>query len=132
MNDYSIKIYSCILILISGIIVYSSSLNSPFHLDDYQNIKDNNNIRITDISINSLFQVYKNSKIHTRPVSYITFALNYYFSKDNVYFYRLTNVAIHLLSGLLLYLVILNTIDIYSEFNSEKNNYLISYANRFQ
>ncbi|MGD8888207.1 MAG: tetratricopeptide repeat protein, partial [Desulfobacterales bacterium] len=44
-----------------------------------------------------------------RPLAYISFALNYYLHRYNVVGYRLINILIHLVSGILLYLVVKNT-----------------------
>ena len=43
-----------------------------------------------------------------RPVACLTFALNWYFGKDNVTGYHAVNIIIHILSAFFLYLTILN------------------------
>ena len=47
----------------------------------------------------------------TRPVLDITFALNYYFGKLNVFGYHLVNLALHIANGIMLYFILFWTIN---------------------
>ena len=47
--------------------------------------------------------------LHRRPVAYISFALNYYLHGYNVVGFRLVNLIIHVISGILLYFFIRTT-----------------------
>jgi len=108
MNSSVFKNIS-ILILFSiiGFLIYSNTLESPFILDDEQNIKENTDIRINEITIGSLVKVvFKNGYFSKRPVSKITFALNYYFHQYNLKGYHVVNIIIHVLSSILLYFFI--------------------------
>ena len=89
--------------------IYSSSLKGPFLLDDGRNIEKNSNIRMTRLTWNNLNQIAHSGLLPNRPLAYISFALNYYFHRYNVVGYRLINILIHLVSGILLYLVVKNT-----------------------
>jgi len=44
-----------------------------------------------------------------RPVANISFALNYYFHKDNPLFYHLVNMMVHITTGFLLFLLLKTT-----------------------
>ena len=127
MNSAMIKIYSCLLIIMFGAMAYSSSLNAPFYLDDYDNIINNIDIKITIMNMKSLANVSAKSHIPTRPVAYISFAINHYFNNDSVVPYHIVNIAIHLLSGIFLYLVLLNTLNMFSENYNEEDKYLIAF-----
>lgn len=89
--------------------IYSSSLKGPFLLDDGRNIEKNSNIRMTRLTWNNLNQIAHSGLLPNRPLAYISFALNYYLHRYNVVGYRLINILIHLVSGILLYLVVKNT-----------------------
>ena len=85
-----------IIILISAI--YSPSINGPFIFDDNINILTNTGIRISELSFDSIDKVLTASHLKERPVSNVSFALNYYFHQYNVFGYHLVNVIIHILN----------------------------------
>jgi len=91
------------------IITYSHTLHSPFVFDDIANISSNPAARASDLNFENMRKAAVDSPISTRPVSYITFAVNYFFHKHEVYGYRLVNLVIHVLNGVLLYLFLMNT-----------------------
>jgi Flp pilus assembly protein TadD len=85
------------------ILLYTASLGGPFVFDDEPNIVENRHIRISGFSAAELYDAAFNSPIHTRPVAYASFALNYLFNGYNVVGYRLINILIHIVNGCLLY-----------------------------
>ncbi len=87
--------------------IYSNTLEAPFYFDDNYTIKDNADIRVTRITEvgNAGF---KSSS--TRPIAFISFALNYYFHQYNLKGYHLVNIIIHILTGIFLYLFIKDTL----------------------
>jgi tetratricopeptide (TPR) repeat protein len=104
-------------------------------LDDKPNIIENHFLHIEDLRPESLISTFfsqpKNpretgNKLH-RPVANLTFALNWYFGKDNVAGYHAVNLAIHVLTAYLLFLTILNLCrspNLESEFEGDR--YLIA------
>lgn len=101
------------VITIICIVIYSNTFNASWQLDDFPNIVENPLIRITDFSISSmvkasnLFHDQNYVGIPYRPAAFLSFAFNWYFSKDNVTGYHLVNIGIHILCGCLLYLLLL-------------------------
>lgn len=93
-------------------LLYSNTLQSPFALDDYHNILANTSIRITEVSHASITGVMKSSLLKNRPVANISLALNYYFHQYNVTGYHLFNICIHLITGILLYVFVLQTLQL--------------------
>jgi protein O-mannosyl-transferase len=91
-------------------LLYSNTLNAPWHFDDYQNITHNKNVQITVLDINnikkSIFESPSGDSLN-RPFSYLSFTLNWLWGKDKVTGYHVVNIAIHVVSSLFLYLVIL-------------------------
>jgi tetratricopeptide (TPR) repeat protein len=92
--------------------VYSNSLQVPLLFDDIHNIKDNSHIRLTELSLKGITEAAFASPSPTRPVANISFAFNYYFHGYEVFGYHLINILIHLITGLLLYLFIKETLNL--------------------
>ena len=91
------------------LITYSHTLHSPFVFDDIAHVSENPAIQIKDLSFENIRKAASESPLSARPVSYISFAINYFFHGHEVYGYRLVNLVIHMLNGLLLYLFLMNT-----------------------
>ena len=101
-----------LLILASLVfLVYSSNLSGPFIFDDSR-IENNPQLHITQLSLKSLAKAGFESSPSTRPVSYITFALNYYFHGFHTTGYHLVNICIHILAAIFLFLLIKTTLNL--------------------
>ena len=103
-----------LLFLIS--LIYSNTFQSSWHFDDKPNIVNNYYLHLKNLHPNSLLQTLftnprnpwdSHDKMH-RPVACLTFALNWYFGKDNVTGYHTVNIIIHILTAFILYITILN------------------------
>ncbi len=92
---------SIILIAAAGAVIYSNTFDASFHFDDTHAIVENYAIHRFDIK-----EIFSTS---TRPILDITFALNYYFGKLNVFGYHLINIMLHMVNGILLYFILLWT-----------------------
>jgi hypothetical protein len=103
LSDTKKKALSVILIATVAIIVYSNSFYASFHFDDTPAIVENYAIHRFDIK-----EIFSTS---SRPVLDITFALNYYFGKLDVFGYHLINIMLHIANGILLYFILLWTIN---------------------
>lgn len=99
---------------------YSNTLNSPFTFDDTQNIQLNNAIRISDLSFKSIIKAGFDSPL-SRPVAYISFAMNYYFHGYNLVGYHITNILIHLLTSIFLFFIFKKTLIIAGFSNPNTN-----------
>jgi len=97
-------------------LIYSNTFHASWHLDDYHNIIDNPHLHISHLQPGSLVQtffashddgLYQGNKIY-RPIPCLTFAINWYFGKDNVVGYHIVNITIHFLAAFILFLTILN------------------------
>lgn len=104
-------VFLIFFLLISA--VYSNSLNSSWHFDDNANILDNKNIHLENLNIGSIIKScyhWDNHNIY-RPITNLSFALNWFVGKDIVTGYHLANIFIHILTTIFLYLVILKILD---------------------
>ncbi len=86
--------------------IYSNTLSVPFVFDDVDNIQLNHRIHITSLDLQSLREAAI-SFLPRRAVANVTFALNYYFGRLDVTGYHLVNIAIHLINGILVYVLAL-------------------------
>lgn len=94
-------------VLILAFLVYSPGLSGDFSFDDITNIRENENLRIQAIEREQLYRAAFSGQSGPlkRPISMLSFGLNYYFSGFDPYFYKLTNLFIHLLNGACLFLL---------------------------
>ena len=90
--------------------IYSNTLRAPYFFDDEFNITRNPHIRLNQIKPEYLLRAGFESPIASRPVAYISFGLNYYFGGYDVFGYHLVNIAIHMITGLLLYFLVQATL----------------------
>lgn len=91
-------------------LIYSSTLEGPFLLDDGSNIKDNPAIRLTELSWSGLKDAASKSPLSNRPLAYISFAVNYYHHSYRTVSFRLVNILIHMSAGVFLFLFIKTTL----------------------
>ncbi len=93
------------LLLLITIAVYFPGLADGFYFDDHINIADNTLLHVEDPSFENFWQASwsGNSGPLGRPLSYFSFSLNWFFTGNNAYAMKLTNLAIHLLVGILLF-----------------------------
>ena len=87
--------------------VYWAGLSGTYIFDDYPNIIDNHGVQPTHASLPALFNAALSSPSSEfkRPLSSLSFALNYLATGLDPYWMKLTNLIIHLLNGLLVFLL---------------------------
>ncbi|MFQ5455196.1 MAG: tetratricopeptide repeat protein [Nitrospirota bacterium] len=109
------------MIIVITIILYCNTFNASFHLDDYENIITNRYIHINTLSFQALKDAALKSYARNRPVANITFALNYYFGRLDPSGYHIVNIIIHIITAIILYFLIYNTLKISSEFRVQSS-----------
>jgi protein O-mannosyl-transferase len=89
------------------IAVYWPGLSGGFLFDDYPNIVDNHGVQPQDASFPSLVgaALSSPSSEFKRPLASLSFAANYLTTGIDPYWMKLTNLIIHLLNGLLVFLL---------------------------
>jgi tetratricopeptide (TPR) repeat protein len=92
---------------------YNNSFEASWHFDDYGNIVENANIQIKQLTWDNFkklsYGIMNEGRI-SRPFSYFSFALNYYFGGLDVFGYHVANFFIHYFSAVFLFLFIFNTL----------------------
>ena len=108
-NKYAFTFISLLIILLA---VYSNSFQGEWHFDDFANIVNNPHVQIKSFSWDEIKNcIYGlEQKRPSRPLSYFSFALNYYADGENVFGYHLVNFTIHYLAAVFLFLFIYNTL----------------------
>ena len=109
-------------------LVYWPGLHGLFFFDDHPNIVLNPGVRLDNISLESLGWAWSSgtSGQFGRPVSQLSFALNHYFSGFVPFAFKLTNLVIHCLNGVLVYLLVYQLLD--SLRQKQRLNHLSPYA----
>lgn len=106
-------IFALTTITIILLTIYSNSFKSSWHFDDYRNIVNNPNIKINNLTVQEVrqaFNIYRNND--SRPLVFLTFAINYYFGKDNVFGYHAVNFALHWLTSIVLFFFIVQLLNL--------------------
>ncbi len=88
---------------------YARSFDVPFVFDDGHNITDNPFIRWTHLDLESVRFTLSNAPL-SRPVAYLSFALNHLLGGYGVGGYHAVNLAIHLANAALVYALALVTL----------------------
>ncbi len=103
-----------IALFVALIIIYGNSFHCAWHFDDFTNIVKNENVHIKTLSWENIIKTFYvkgfEKKGVIRPLSYLTFALNYYIGGGNVFGFHVVNFAIHYMASIFLFLIIYNTL----------------------
>lgn len=88
-------------------LIYTSGLHGGYIFDDFPNIVDNDGVKPPDAGIASLVRsaLSSPSSEFKRPLSSLTFAANYLTTGEDAPAMKLTNVVIHLLNGVFVFLL---------------------------
>lgn len=92
------------LFVIIGWYLYAPALNAPFVFDDVDNIVNNPHIRLNSLSPEEIIKVLRSPCVR-RPLANTIFAFNYYFGRYDVSGYHVVNLAIHIFTAFIIFLV---------------------------
>lgn len=95
-------------------LIYSNSLDGSFQFDDLQ-IRDRPNLRVTEVSIESLKGTAYWSPLHKkiyRPLPGLTFGVNYYLGGDDPFGYHIVNITIHILCAISVYVFLFTLLSV--------------------
>jgi hypothetical protein len=96
------------LCVLATILAYSPGLDGPFIFDDRANILANPTLHVESLNIQEFkaAALSSNSGPLKRPVSMFSFALNHYFTGLDPAPFKITNLALHLINGILIFFLI--------------------------
>ncbi|SFS05835.1 hypothetical protein SAMN05216570_2069 [Dyella sp. OK004] len=88
-------------------LIYWPGLSGAYLFDDYPNIVDNHGVQPSDASLPSLVGAALSSPASEfkRPLSSLSFAANYLTTGLDPFWMKLTNLVIHLINGLLVFIL---------------------------
>ncbi len=118
---------ACSLILC--VMIYLPGLQGDFLHDDIPNLLDNDQLKIDSLDLKSILSASLSSESGPlkRPVSMFSFAINYYYSEFNPFTYKLVNLIIHLITGILLFLLTYLLLDSYEKLTRKDTKLLNKY-----
>ncbi|MGZ6207437.1 MAG: tetratricopeptide repeat protein, partial [Syntrophales bacterium] len=99
-----------ISLLIFLLTVYGNSFHGEWHFDDIPNIIENHNVHLKNLSLSGIYDAFHFRGDLTRPVSYLSLAINYYFGGLETFGYHLINFIVHYVTAIFLFLFILDTL----------------------
>lgn len=108
--------FAVISLLVMLLIIYGNSFFGEWHFDDYHNIVDNRNVHLQTLSWDDIRQTFYGTAVEprgwylTRPLSYLTFGLNYFFGGTDVFGYHVVNFLIHFCTAVFLFLFVFRTL----------------------
>ena len=107
------------LLLTSSLIItallYTPGLQGGFIFDDGPNIVENKALHLQSLSDFSTHYTDTQSGPLGRPLSYYTFALNHIYAGLEPYTYKVSNLIIHLLNGISIYILTLLLLTAYNQ-----------------
>jgi tetratricopeptide (TPR) repeat protein len=104
-----------VLLFVILITIYGNSFDCAWHHDDYDNIVNNKYVKINDLSWNSIEKTLYGITTRdtwSRPLAYLSFAVNYYIGGMNVFGFHVVNFSIHYLAAVILFLFVYRTLQL--------------------
>ena len=93
-------------LILAGILVYANAFQGPFVFDDINFITKNDpDVHMTRFSWDALKRAALEGNPRHRYLPNISFAFNYYLGGETTFGYHLVNLAVHLISGIVLFLL---------------------------
>lgn len=122
---------SLVLILCVAALVYLPGLSGPYLFDDYSNLLDNRFLRLEQFDFESVRRAAfsLNAGPLQRPVTMLSFAINAHLAGGfaSPVSYRVINIAIHLLNGLLIYWLSRLVVERYRQMSTGERHNSIPY-----
>lgn len=97
------------------LICYANSFHTAWQYDDFDNIIHNANVHMDEFSWTQIARALSaglDFQTISRPLAYLSFALNYRFGQTEVYGYHAVNFTIHWLAAIFLFLFVRDTLNL--------------------
>ena len=103
--------------LAAAVLAYRPGLSGGFALDDYTNVVDNTALAVPDLGWQSLSHAMFSFQAGPtmRPLSMLSFALNRYATGNDATAYKLTNLVIHVVNSVLVFMLVLRLLSVYKQ-----------------
>jgi len=115
----SLQSTSVLLLLLTIVTIglYWSGLDGDFMFDDIAHVKKNSQLAITGLSFDELYQAWNSSPLGfpgNRPLSMLTFGINHAISGLDPFWFKATNLLIHILCGLGIFILTRKAAELFS------------------
>src|SRR5690242_10393218 len=92
-------------LLVLAVLVFAAGVGGGFVFDDFPNIVDNAALHLDSLRWSAWSAAAFSSQAGSlqRPISMLSFALNWYFTGGNADAMKWTNIAIHAVNGMLVF-----------------------------
>jgi hypothetical protein len=102
-------------VCLATLLVYGPGMTGGFALDDYTNIVQNAALHVQNLSWDELSRAAFSFQAGPtmRPVSMLSFTLNAYLFGPDAEPFKIVNLAIHLVNGLLVFILLLQLLKVY-------------------
>ena len=123
-HSSSVPPWLYLAVLMAAILVaYFNSFSAGWQFDDGPNILNNSQVQAQDLSPNTLSLALSSRVGGRRPISYLTFAINHYFSQLDPKPYHAVNIFLHCVNACLVFwMVRLVTGEFYPNLLSRHHN----------
>ena len=98
--------------VVAGALAYATSFRGPFFFDDLFTVSDNFHLRDPSVMFATLKSAFAppQSPLTNRPLTALTFVLNYRWGELNVVGYHVVNLGIHLANSVVLWALVRRTL----------------------
>ena len=102
--DLRNSLFAVVSLLVTLLLIYGNSFFGEWHFDDFNNIVDNRNVHVKGLSWQEIQKTFygvsdgSEGQRISRPLSYLSFGLNYFFGGTEVFGYHVVNFVIHFTS----------------------------------
>lgn len=111
VNRYGLALPQGLLLAAITALAYANTIANPFVFDD-RTVLSQPWLKWAGFDFENLTYLLRNCQHKFRPVANLSFALNYFFDKNNVVGYHLVNISIHLITGLFLFFLTRTTLNL--------------------
>jgi len=103
------SIFQLLLLALAASCVFAAGLSGSFYFDDEWNVLRNSALQIDTFGVQELWRAALSGEAGPlgRPLATLSFAVNYLLSGFDPYYFKLTNLLIHITCGVLVYAVAL-------------------------
>lgn len=121
--------FSIVVLAAVTILIYSNTFNSDWHMDDQPNIVNNKSLHIENLMPETIWQTFFSNQGRAephlyRPLACLTFAINWYIGKDNVFGYHLVNIGFHVATAIAIYFLFLRLLGLLYRSDKQKADYI--------
>jgi tetratricopeptide (TPR) repeat protein len=109
-------LFSIMSLTILVFMTYGHTFDASWHFDDGPNIVQNRRLHMTNFNWSQIKETFMaipegtKNIVTIRPVSRLSFGMNYLLGRDRVQGYHLVNISIHLIATVFLFLTIYHTL----------------------